>query len=62
MGNREISQQERGVTWQVLLDEAKKRFADARTAKERQGFRDSIRAFEKLIKRGARVPKRFTAQ
>jgi len=56
MDNGTRSQAKNASTWDIFLDEAKRRFADAKTGEERRDLREAIRGFEKLIRRRARMP------
>ena len=56
MDNAVRSQAKRASGWQVFLDEAKRKFADAKTTDERRGLRDAIRRFERLIRSKAPMP------
>ena len=57
MDNDARSQGKKGSGWQIFLDEAKRRFADAKTATDRRELRDSIQRFERLIRRNVPLPK-----
>ena len=57
MDNDTGSQEKSSLGWKVFLDEAKRRFTDAKTRDERLGFRSSIKAFERLIRAGAKMPR-----
>ncbi len=57
MDNETRSQAKNALGWEPFLDEAKRRFADARTSEERRNLREAIRGFERLIQRRARMPK-----
>jgi hypothetical protein len=56
MDNSAISQEISCSGWQVFLDEAKRRFADAKNNKERLEWRRTIRAFELLLLWRAPMP------
>jgi len=60
MDNEKRSQDKKEGGWGDFLDEAKRRFADAKTAEERRELRDSIRRFERLIRRKVRIPRKTT--
>jgi len=49
MDNETRSQAKNALGWEPFLDEAKRRFADARTSEERRNLREAIRGFERLI-------------
>ena len=57
MDNTLRSQAKSRVGWEPFLDEAKRRFADARTSEERHSLREAIQGFERLIRRRAKMPK-----
>ena len=58
MHNDAISQEISCTGWEVFLDEAKKRFADAADSRERKNWRQAIRAFQLLIRAKAPMPQK----
>jgi hypothetical protein len=58
MDNIERSQGKNGSGWQLFLEEAQRRFAEAQTTEERRGWRDSILRFKRLIRRGVKMPRK----
>ena len=62
MDNTERSQQKTACGWEIFLEDAKRKLAKATTTQERREWRDSIRRFERLIRRNVQMPRKIATQ
>lgn len=56
MYNANHCQEKKVISWQVLLDEAKRLLAESESIEEKRELRKSVRAFESLIRQKAAMP------